>query len=312
MSSEKISVVFPGQGSQYAGMLKDYFYTEPSFTKTFVLASEIIGIDLLQLVKRGTEKKIAATEITQPLMLVSDVALWNLISDKIDKPMCLAGHSLGEYAALVASGVISFEDSLNLVKIRSKLMQEAVPQGKGGIAAVIGLNKRSITSICKIISVDPKFSVNPANLNTSTQIVISGTKLGVDAALKVCRESGAKRTIILPMSIPSHCPLMTDASIKFQASLRKINFHTPKIPILHNVDYSSEIDTNKIKDKLVQQFYNPVRWEDTVNAISTLGVKKIYECGPGKVLSGLIKRISKAFITIDLDNYNNYKEIIND
>ena len=204
MPFKKTSVVFPGQGSQYVGMLLDYFDAESSFRNTFSKASEILKINLIELIKGGTKESLAVTNVTQPLMLVADLALWNLISNKIKEPVCFAGHSLGEYAALVASEVLSFEDSLYLVKIRAKLMQEAVPEGEGGIAAIIGLNEKTITSICDKISENPKFLVNPSNINTSTQIVISGTRLGVNAAIEECKNLGAKRAVFLAMSVPSH------------------------------------------------------------------------------------------------------------
>ena len=304
--------LFPGQGSQYIGMLSDYFKTEFSFKNTFVKASEILSINLLELIENGTEEKLANTEITQPLMLVADVALWNLISNRIDKPICLAGHSLGEYAALVASEALSFEDSLYLVKNRAKLMQEAVPDGSGGIAAIIGLNEEKIISICEKISTDPLYFVSPANLNTQNQIVISGTKLGVNTAIEKCKERGAKRAIPLAMSIPSHCSLMKDAAKLFQSILQKVNLNRPKIPVLQNVDSRFENEVDQIKNKLVQQIYKPVRWEDTINAISKLGTERILECGPGKVLSGLTKRILPDVIAFDLDNYNNYLTLLNE
>ena len=312
MALIKNSVVFPGQGSQYTGMLSEYINNEISFKNTFIKASEILNINFLDLIKKGTNKKLASTEITQPLMLVADVALWNLILNRIDKPICLAGHSLGEYAALVASEVLSFEDSLYLVQNRARLMQEAVPEGSGGIAAIIGLSENKINSICKKINTDSDYFVSPANINTKSQIVISGTKLGVDSAIDKCKELGAKRAISLSMSIPSHCSLMRDAAQQYKLTLQKVTLNKPKIPILQNVDSSFENESEKIRNKLVQQIYKPVRWKDTINAISTLGAQRIIECGPGKVLSGLTKRILPDAIALDLDNYNNYLTLLDD
>ena len=310
MALIKNSVVFPGQGSQYTGMLSEYINNEISFKNTFVKASEILNINFLDLIKKGTNKILASTEITQPLMLVADVALWNLILNRIDKPICLAGHSLGEYAALVASEVLSFEDSLYLVQNRARLMQEAVPEGSGGIAAIIGLSENKINSICKKINTDSDYFVSPANINTQSQIVISGTKLGVDSAIDKCKELGAKRAISLSMSIPSHCSLMRDAAQQYKLTLQKVTLNKPKIPILQNVDSSFENESEKIRNKLVQQIYKPVRWKDTINAISMLGAQRIIECGPGKVLSGLTKRILPDAIALDLDNYNNYLTLL--
>ena len=312
MALIKNSVVFPGQGSQYTGMLSEYINNEISFKNTFIKASEILNINFLDLIKKGTNKKLASTEITQPLMLVADVALWNLILNRIDKPICLAGHSLGEYAALVASEVLSFEDSLYLVQNRARLMQEAVPEGSGGIAAIIGLSENKINSICKKINTDSDYFVSPANINTQSQIVISGTKLGVDSAIDKCKELGAKRAISLSMSIPSHCSLMRDAAQQYKLTLQKVTLNKPKIPILQNVDSSFENEPEKIRNKLVQQIYKPVRWKDTINAISMLGAQRIIECGPGKVLSGLTKRILPDAIALDLDNYNNYLTLLDD
>lgn len=312
MALIKNSVVFPGQGSQYTGMLSEYINNEISFKNTFIKASEILNINFLDLIKKGTNKKLASTEITQPLMLVADVALWNLILNRIDKPICLAGHSLGEYAALVASEVLSFEDSLYLVQNRARLMQEAVPEGSGGIAAIIGLSENKINSICKKINTDSDYFVSPANINTQSQIVISGTKLGVDSAIDKCKELGAKRAISLSMSIPSHCSLMRDAAQQYKLTLQKVTLNKPKIPILQNVDSSFENESEKIRNKLVQQIYKPVRWKDTINAISMLGAQRIIECGPGKVLSGLTKRILPDAIALDLDNYNNYLTLLDD
>lgn len=312
MALIKNSVVFPGQGSQYTGMLSEYINNEISFKNTFIKASEILNINFLDLIKKGTNKKLASTEITQPLMLVADVALWNLILNRIDKPICLAGHSLGEYAALVASEVLSFEDSLYLVQNRARLMQEAVPEGSGGIAAIIGLSENKIIQICKKINTDSDYFVSPANINTQNQIVISGTKLGVDSAIDKCKELGAKRAISLSMSIPSHCSLMRDAAQQYKLTLQKVTLNKPKIPILQNVDSSFENESEKIRNKLVQQIYKPVRWKDTINAISMLGAQRIIECGPGKVLSGLTKRILPDAIALDLDNYNNYLTLLDD
>ena len=312
MALIKNSVVFPGQGSQYTGMLSEYINKEISFKNTFIKASEILNINFLDLIQKGTNKKLASTEITQPLMLVADVALWNLILNRIDKPICLAGHSLGEYAALVASEVLSFEDSLYLVQNRARLMQEAVPEGSGGIAAIIGLSENKINSICKKINTDSDYFVSPANINTQSQIVISGTKLGVDSAIDKCKELGAKRAISLSMSIPSHCSLMRDAAQQYKLTLQKVTLNKPKIPILQNVDSSFENESEKIRNKLVQQIYKPVRWKDTINAISMLGAQRIIECGPGKVLSGLTKRILPDAIALDLDNYNNYLTLLDD
>ena len=307
----QFSVVFPGQGSQYLGMLSSYFDNCPTFQETFEESSKLLGVNYIDLLITGTKEDLAKTEITQPLMLIADVALWNLVSRLIDKPICMAGHSLGEYAALVASGVLSLENALELVRERSKLMQAAVPENEGGIAVIIGLKEQDINDICLEISKDPKFLVSAANVNSSTQIVISGTKTGVLKAIDQCKSSGAKRVVPLPMSVPVHCMLMKDASDKFSLALEKVEFRSPSIPVIHNIDSLPENDTEIIKTKLVQQIYNPVRWLDTINSMNKMEVKTIIECGPSKVLCGLIKRICPDMRTIDLDNYENYLSLSN-
>lgn len=311
MYPKKISVVFPGQGSQYAGMLSDYFKNQPLFKKVFFDASNILNLDLFKIIEKGTDKELTRTEITQPLMLVADVAMWNLISKRITKPVCLAGHSLGEYAALVAAEVLSFKDSLHLVQIRAKLMQEAVPEGEGGIAAIIGLKEQEVNDICSEISKDAKFLVSVANINSNTQIVISGTKVGVKKAIDKCKSTGAKRAISLPMSVPAHCMLMKDASDKFSLALKKIQFKPPSIPIIHNIDSLVENDVEAIKTKLVKQIYSPVRWLDTIKLMNKMEINTFIECGPNKVLCGLIKQVFPKVQTIYSDEYENYLSLSN-
>ena len=233
-----------------------------------------------------------------------------IISDKIE-PTCLAGHSLGEFAALVAAKSIDFKDALYIVNKRAELMQEAVPEGKGGIAAIIGLKEEEINQICMSLSKEPELLVSAANLNSENQIVISGTKAGVDEAIISCKSSGAKRAIPLSMSVPSHSILMLDAAKKFSVFLDSIELKKPSNEVLHNLDALPETRIDSIKDKLVKQIYNPVRWFDIVKSISNKRVKLIIECGPSKVLVGLIKRISPNIETKDLDNYENYLSIIN-
>ena len=312
MSSNKISVVFPGQGSQYPQMLSQHIDNFPLVKNTFDESSDILGIDLIKLLKEGSKEDLSKTEITQPLMLTADIALWNQISTSINLPICLAGHSLGEYAALVASESISFKDGLDLVIKRSNLMQSAVPEGEGGIAAIIGLEEDEINKVCIQVNQDKNCLVNVANLNSQNQIVLSGNKQGIQKAIDECKSLGAKRAIPLSMSVPAHSMLMKEAADKFERTIEDIKFSTPKIPIVHNVDSDFENDIVKIKAKLVKQIYSSVRWVDTIQKITSLKVTKIIECGPGKVLSGLIRRISPSIVTIDLDTYDNYLELSNE
>ena len=311
MDLKDSAVVFPGQGSQYIGMLTAYLDNHSSFLNTFKNCSDILEIDLIDLIKNSSEEKISKTQITQPLMLVSDVALWNLIIKKIRKPICVAGHSLGEFAALVASEVISLEDSLMLVKERSRLMQEAVPEGQGAIAAIIGLEEKIINHICSNLSTNSKYIVGAANLNSENQVVISGTRLGVTKAIEECKSSGAKRDLPLPMSIPAHSYLMKDAANKFLKILEYVEFKNPQIPVIHNFDALTESNLDKIKNKLSKQIYSPVRWLDTMKAFSNKGVKTLIECGPNKILTSLAKRTLPSIQTISLDSYNNYLDIFN-
>ena len=312
MSSNKISVVFPGQGSQYPQMLTKYIDNLSLVKNTFDESSDLLGIDLINLLKEGSKEDLSKTEITQPLMLTADIALWNQVSQFIGLPTCIAGHSLGEYAALVASETISFKDALALVIERSKLMQSAVPEGEGGIAAVIGLEENEINKVCIEVNQDKKCLVNVANLNSQNQIVLSGNKQGIEKAIDESKLLGAKRAIPLPMSVPAHSMLMKGAADKFEQIIEDIEFSTPRIPIIHNVDSSFENDTAKIKAKLVKQIYSSVRWVDTIKTIANLKVTTIIECGPSKVLCGLIKRISPTVATIDLDTYDNYLELSNE
>ena len=312
MSSNKISVVFPGQGSQYPQMLTKYIDNLSLVKNTFDESSDLLGIDLIKLIREGSKEDLSKTEVTQPLMLTADVALWNLISQFISVPTCLAGHSLGEYAALVASETISFKDALALVIERSKLMQSAVPQGEGGIAAIIGLEENEINKVCLEVNQDKECLVNIANLNSPNQIVLSGNKQGIEKAMLECTLLGAKRAIPLPMSVPAHSMLMKEAADKFVSTIEGIEFTIPKIPIVHNVDADFENDIAKIKAKLVKQIYSSVRWVDTIKTIANLKVTTIIECGPSKVLCGLIKRISPTVATIDLDTYDNYLELSNE
>ena len=311
MALNNFSIVFPGQGSQYPGMLFQYIENLPLVKSTFDKSSDLLGTDLIKLLKQGSKEDLSKTEITQPLMLTSNIALWNQISSLVEKPICLAGHSVGEYAALVAADVLSFEDALGLVIERSKLMQSAVPMGEGGIAAIIGLEEININEICSKISQNPSCLVSAANLNSYNQIVISGTKEGINKAIQECKSWGAKRAIPLPMSVPAHCILMKEAADKFSNSLEKIKFSKPKIPVIHNVDSLLEINPERIKTKLIQQIYNPVRWLDTIKSMTEMKVTTIIECGPSKVLSGLIKRISSEIKTIDLDSFDNYLNLSN-
>ena len=312
MASLINAVVFPGQGSQYLSMLENYFLNEPTFKEIFETSSQIIDIDLIQLINSKEEENLSRTEITQPLMLVANVALWKLVAPKLKNLYFLAGHSLGEYAALVAAEALKFEEALELVKSRSQLMQNAVPEKEGSIAAIIGLKEETVSDICRRVTTNPSKLVNIANINSPNQIVISGTTIGIEEAIILCKKEGAKRAIKLKMSVPAHSDLMLSASKKFAQVIEQVTFYDPIIPVIHNVDVSISTTAKHIKEKLIEQIFKPVKWSDTIKLmIEKGGVNNIIECGPSKVLSGLIKRIDPRVNTIDLDNYNHYLELKN-
>jgi len=308
MVSPKNAVVFPGQGSQYPQMLSDYFSEIPDFITTFNLASNILNIDLIGLIQKGSKEELSKTEITQPLLLTSSYAIWLILKKKKIQIDLLAGHSLGEYSALVASEVITFEDALRLVQKRAELMQNAVPEGEGGIAAIIGLSANEISSICKKLTVSEKKLVSPANLNSSNQIVISGSKEEIDIAIDVCKKKGAKRAIPLSMSVPSHCQLMKPASVEFKNFIDLCEFNKPNIPVISNVNANVSTNVAEIKDNLIKQLYRPVRWQETMSYLLTEGISRTIECGPSKVLSGLIKRELKID-AVDTDSLKNIESI---
>lgn len=311
MNLSKSALIFPGQGSQSQGMLEDYFNNKKIFSNTFDEAREVLKIDFKSLIFSDNKEKLSRTEITQPLMLISNIALWRELNLNPKSFGAMAGHSLGEFAALVAGEVIEFPDALNIVSVRAKLMQDAVPQGKGGIAAIIGLNQEVIESICSDITNLKQELVSPANINSPIQIVISGTSKGVELAIERCKEEGAKRALRLAMSVPAHCKLMTEAATKFSYHLENIELQKPRVKIFQNYDASCTTNVDKIRTNLVKQIDNPVRWVETVNNIKSLGINTFIECGPGKVLSGLVKRIVNNVEIISLDDYSGFKEYFN-
>lgn len=284
--------VFPGQGSQSVGMMNGYS-DSPVIEQTFTEASDVLGQDLWAMVNQGPAEVLNQTINTQPLMLTAGVAVyraWSSLSEL--QPVMLAGHSLGEYTALVVADALSFSDALKLVRFRAQAMQQAVPEGSGGMAAILGLDDEIVKAICQEVTQhgDNRL-VEPANFNSPGQIVIAGHRDAVLIAIEQCQAKGAKRAVILPMSIPSHCTLMNAATEPMRQQLEAIAFQKPRIPILHNADVQSHSESASLKEILVQQLINPVRWVDTVKALTTTGIAHLIECGPGKVLIGLNKRI---------------------
>ncbi|MGH8477102.1 MAG: ACP S-malonyltransferase [Methylococcales bacterium] len=286
-----LAFVFPGQGSQSVGMLAGLAASFPEVRQVFSRASEILHFDLLALATEGPENLLNRTENTQPVLLAAGVAVWELwCSQTPVRPGWMAGHSLGEYTALVCANSLSFESAVSLVRQRAQLMQEAVPSAEGAMAAVIGLDDALIMEICRKIS-GPAGLVAPVNYNAPGQVVIAGNKKAVDQAIESAKAVGARRAVELPVSVPSHCGLMQAAAERFSRILSGIEFGAPEIPVIHNFDVASHSASDAIRSVLVKQMYNPVRWVESIKYLYGQGVTKIVECGPGKVLSGLNKRI---------------------
>ncbi|WP_340678794.1 ACP S-malonyltransferase [Paraglaciecola sp.] len=285
--------VFPGQGSQSLGMLGELVAEFPSILDTFKQASDVLGYDLWQVVQQD-EVKLNQTHITQPALLAASYALYNvLVAQGRELPAYMAGHSLGEYSALVCAGVIKFADAIKLVEARGQFMQEAVPAGTGAMYAIIGLDDDKIIASCEKAQHETQEIVAAVNFNSPGQVVIAGTTHAAKVAADYCKEQGAKRALPLAVSVPSHCALMQPAADKLSVMLESIEFLVPTIPVINNVDVASPSDPQAIKLALVKQLYSPVRWTETVLGLAKNDVSTLYEVGPGKVLSSLVKRIDK-------------------
>lgn len=295
----KMAFVFPGQGSQSVGMLSTLAEDYPVIIETFSQASNVLGFDLWAVVQNGPEQKLNKTEITQPALLTAGVAMWKIWNESGgNQPEVTAGHSLGEYTALVCSGVISFPDAVALVAARGSVMQEAVPAGVGAMAAILGLDDDVVRECC--VKAKQGQVVSIANYNSPGQIVIAGHAEAVERASSYAKEAGAKRIMPLSVSVPSHCELMETAAEKFTQQLEKIKFSDAKIPVIQNVDAEIRLNAGEIKTALIGQLHQSVRWVDTILKIKSMHVTDIIESGPGKVLTGLIKRIDKEMTTISL------------
>lgn len=288
-----LAFVFPGQGSQSVGMLAELAETYPVVKQTYQEASDVLGYDLWKLVSDGPAEELNQTHITQPALLAAGIAVWRVWQEKGGpQPEVLAGHSLGEYTALVASGAISFADGIALVAERGKYMQEAVPAGQGGMAAILGLDDDKVIALCAEAAEGEV--VSAVNFNSPGQVVIAGQAAAVDRAIELAKEAGAKRALKLTVSAPSHCALMQPAAERLADKLASIQIQTPSIPVINNADVTAASDADAIRDALVRQLYSPVRWVETVEKMSAEGVDRLVECGPGKVLVGLNKRIVKT------------------
>ncbi len=308
----KLAFVFPGQGSQAVAMLSD-FADHDIVKATFEQASKALGYDLWQLIAQGPAEKLNQTNFTQPALLTASVALWRVWQAESDiVPEVMAGHSLGEYSALVCAGVFSLSDAVVLVEKRGEFMQTCVPAGVGAMAAVIGLADNDIIDACN--KAKEAQVVSAVNFNSPGQVVIAGNKEAVERAGELCKAAGAKRVLPLPVSVPSHCALMTDAATKLAVELDKVTFSEPAIAVVNNVDVAKEITSEAIKSALVKQLYSPVRWSETISQLSTDGIEKVVEVGPGKVLQGLNKRINKSIKSVSfntLDSLQQTKELVN-
>ncbi|KTF10484.1 ACP S-malonyltransferase [Pseudoalteromonas carrageenovora] len=293
--AQKIALLFPGQGSQSVGMLSELLESSDIVKATFAEASNALGYDLAALVLNGPEKSLNQTHRTQPALLTASVAIYrHWLAENPHAEIVMAGHSLGEYSALVCSDVVSLSEAVKLVENRGLYMQEAVPAGVGSMAAIIGLGDDEIKAACDQSAQGEV--VSPVNYNSPGQVVIAGHKAAVDRASQACKDAGAKRALPLSVSVPSHCELMKPAAEKLANDLAALTFNTPKCDVINNVDVKAESTADAIKDALVRQLYSPVRWTETVQALVAQGITQSYEFGPGKVLTGLAKRIDKAMV----------------
>lgn len=293
----KTACVFPGQGSQSVGMLKELAAQFSIVTDTFSEASDALGYDLWKIVQEDDGTQLNQTHITQPALLTASVAAWKVLqAEKAIAPAYLAGHSLGEYSALTCAGVFSLQDAVKLVQARGQFMQQAVPAGTGAMYAIIGLEDSRIIEICEQVSAEMGQVVAAVNFNSPGQVVIAGQSEATDKAGALCKEAGAKRALPLAVSVPSHCALMKPAAEKLSALFNDTTFNTPAISVVNNVDVTIENNADKIKDALLRQLYLPVRWTESVLYLSDQGVTDIIEVGPGKVLTGLNKRINKSLV----------------
>ncbi|MGJ0636099.1 ACP S-malonyltransferase [Xenorhabdus bovienii] len=304
------AMVFPGQGSQSLGMLADLATEFPLVEQTFAEASAVLGYDLWVLVQQGTAEELNKTWKTQPALLAASVAIWRIWQQKGGKqPSMMAGHSLGEYSALVCAGVIEFQQAIRLVELRGKLMQEAVSEGQGAMYAIIGLDNESIAKACEESAQGQV--VSPVNFNSPGQVVIAGEKEAVERAGAACKAAGAKRALPLAVSVPSHCALMKSAADQLAAALQSIVFNQPQFPVVNNVDVKVEESADAIRDALVRQLYNPVRWTESVEYIAAQGTEQLLEMGPGKVLTGLTKRIVDTLNAVAVNDVSSLTVALN-
>lgn len=299
--SASLAFVFPGQGSQSLGMLAELGAQHAIVRETFAEASAALGYDLWALVQEGPEERLNQTDKTQPAILTASIALWRLwLAEGDVQPAYVAGHSLGEYSALVAAGSLAFADAVKLVERRGQLMQEAVPAGTGGMAAILGLEDADVLAACAEAAQGEV--VSAVNFNAPGQVVIAGAAKAVERAIEACKARGAKRAVALPVSVPSHCELMRPAAERFAEAVEAVQWQMPQIALVQNVTAQVPADLASLKRDLLAQLYSPVRWVESVQLLAEKGVTDLVECGPGKVLAGLNKRCAKGVTTHNLDS----------
>lgn len=298
--SNSLAFVFPGQGSQALGMLAEIAAQQPLIQQTFAEAGDTLGYDLWALTQQGPEERLNQTDKTQPAILAASIALWRLWQAEGGvRPAFVAGHSLGEYSALVAAGSIGFAEAVKLVELRGQLMQQAVPAGQGGMAAILGLEDADVLAACAEAANGEV--VSAVNFNAPGQVVIAGSAAAVERAIEACKARGAKRAMPLPVSVPSHCALMRPAAEKFAGAVAALNWQTPQIALVQNVSAAVPSDLDSLRRDLLAQLYSPVRWVETVVLLAEQGITDLVECGPGKVLAGLNKRCVKGINTHNLE-----------
>ncbi|TQV87388.1 ACP S-malonyltransferase [Aliikangiella coralliicola] len=307
MSKSQVAFVFPGQGSQVVGMLSE-FAEDAIVKQTFEEASDSLGYDMWQLVSQGPAEKLNETEKTQPALLTASTALWRLWLQNNETPSVVAGHSLGEYSALVAANALDFSTGVKLVERRGEFMQQAVPSGTGKMAAIIGLADDLIVQACEEAAQTQV--VSPVNYNSPGQVVIAGNADAVERAMVLCKEKGAKRALPLPVSAPSHCSLMIPAAEALSEVLSEITIKAPEIKLINNVDVAAEVEQSRIKDALVRQLYSPVRWTETIQHVASEGIEILVECGPGNVLSGLAKRIDRSLTSYQMGKKGTFDQVV--
>lgn len=311
-TSPRYGIIFPGQGAQSVGMLADIAACYPVVQQTFEAASQVLGYDLWQLTQQGPRDKLNQTLYTQPAILTSSYAIWRILNTQglLHAITRVAGHSLGEYTALVCAEACSFEEAVRLVQYRAQWMQEVVPTGEGAMAAIIGMNEEAVRLLCQTVTaLQSNWMVSPANFNTPEQIVIAGHHAAVSYAMDVAKKQGAQ-TILLPVSVPSHCLLMQSAAQRLQQLLSTITFKTPVLPVVKNIDATCYDGGATIADSLTKQLYSPVRWVETMQRYEEAGTTTLIECGPGKILAGLMKRMKRSMTVITTFNLSHLKETL--